>query len=690
MSQDPYRYFRVEANEIREQLGRGALQLEEGAPPPDLVARLLRAAHTLKGAARVVKQPQIAELAHAAEDALAPFREGAAAVPRERVDALLHITDAIGALLGALTPPPGRADPGAPAAAAAAGRSGDAEEPLRVVRAEAGELDALMDGLAETHVLLGRLRRDVASAGRARRLADLVAEQLPPARARDAGGAAPARLRAVGEELRRVAADLEASLGGAVSQLGRELGQVRDAAERLRLLPAGALFAPLERAARDAAQAVGRQVAFQAGGADVRLDARVLGVVQGALVQLVRNAVAHGIEAPAERVAARKSAAGLVRLDVARRGSRVAFRCRDDGAGVDLEAVRRAASARGLAPDEALRLGTDDLLALLLKGGLSTSVAVTEMAGRGVGLDVVREAAARLGGQVTMQTESARGTTVELVVPVSLASLGALVVEAGGVAAAIPLDAVRAAVRLSARDVTRAAQGDCIVHEGKVIPFVPLARPLGGAPRAVRDGRPWSAVVVDGGQALAAVGVDRLLGAATVILRPLPALALADPIVAGASLDAEGNPQIVLDPHELVSRAARGEGAQEAAAASRPPAVLVVDDSLTTRMLEQSILESAGYEVELATSGEEGLQKARTRPFGLFLVDVEMPGMDGFAFLERARADAALSAVPAILVTSRDAPEDRRRGLQAGARAYVVKSEFDQSALLDTIRRLLE
>jgi len=289
---------------------------------------------------------------------------------------------------------------------------------------------------------------------------------------------------------------------------------------------------------------------------------------------------------------------------------------------------------------------------------------------------------------VSLRTEAGRGTTVELVVPFSLASLSALVVDAGGVAAAIPLDAVRAAVRLSARDVTRAAQGDCIVHEGTVIPFVPLARPLGGAVRAAREGRPWSAVVVDGGQALAAVGVDRLLGAATVVLRPLPALAPADPIVAGASLDAEGNPQIVLDPHELVSRAARAEARADAAPLPPPP-VLVVDDSLTTRMLEQSILESAGYEVELATSGEEGLQKARARSFGLFLVDVEMPGMDGFTFLERTRADAALSVVPAILVTSRDAPEDRRRGLQAGARAYIVKSEFDQGALLDTIRRLL-
>jgi len=195
-------------------------------------------------------------------------------------------------------------------------------------------------------------------------------------------------------------------------------------------------------------------------------------------------------------------------------------------------------------------------------------------------------------------------------------------------------------------------------------------------------------VVVRSGSALAAFGVERLLGITHVVVRPLPALAAADPVVACASIDADGSPQLMLDPAGLVAAAARNRTlAAEVAEPARLP-VLVVDDSLTTRMLEQSILESAGYEVDLASSAEEALAKAQLRRYGMFLVDVEMPGMDGFEFVTRTRADPVLRAVPAILVTSRSSPEDRRRGTEAGARGYIMKSEFDQGQLLECIREL--
>jgi two-component system chemotaxis sensor kinase CheA len=200
--------------------------------------------------------------------------------------------------------------------------------------------------------------------------------------------------------------------------------------------------------------------------------------------------------------------------------------------------------------------------------------------------------------------------------------------------------------------------------------------------------RSWSTVIVEGANALAAVGVERLRGTQNVILRPLPDCTPSDPIVAGASLDAEGHPQLVLDPQGLVEHVGRAGSALTAALRLRAP-VLVIDDSLTTRMLEQSILESAGYEVDLATSGEEALEKARRRRYALFLVDVEMPGMDGFTFIERAGEDPNLRDIPAVLVTSRGSTEDRQRGLSAGARAYIVKGEFDQTELLEQIRVLM-
>jgi two-component system chemotaxis sensor kinase CheA len=199
----------------------------------------------------------------------------------------------------------------------------------------------------------------------------------------------------------------------------------------------------------------------------------------------------------------------------------------------------------------------------------------------------------------------------------------------------------------------------------------------------------WSAVVVQAGGSIVAVGVDHLRGTHNLVLRPLPKLAPADPIVAGTSLDANGNPQMVLNPQGIVAEARRASPATLVAEHART-AILVIDDSLTTRMLEQSILESAGYDVELAMSGEEGLEKARKRAYALFLVDVEMPGMDGFAFVADIRADPSLRATPAILMTSRDAPDDRQRGDEVGASAYFIKSEFDQNVLLARIRALTE
>jgi two-component system, chemotaxis family, sensor kinase CheA len=365
------------------------------------------------------------------------------------------------------------------------------------------------------------------------------------------------------------------------------------------------------------------------------------------------------------------------------------FRCRDDGRGIDLEAVRAVAVRSGtLAPDAARALDRDTVGALLLRGGISTSETVTELSGRGVGLDVVRDTAVRLKADAAMHADPGAGTTVELAVPVSLAALTALHVQAGGAVAALPLDAVRLTLFVEPGRVTRTAEGSALAHEGELVPFVPLAALLGRATGPERR-RFWSAVLVQSGGRVVALGADRLVGTSDVVVRPLPAFVQADPAIAGASLDGEGNPQLFLDPAGVVAAArSAARPAQDGAPPERAP-VLVIDDSLTTRMLEQSILESAGYAVEVAVSAEEALEKARARRFGLFVVDVEMPGMDGFEFVRVTRADPLLASVPAILVTSRGAPEDRQRGRDAGASAYIVKGEFDQGRLLATIEDLL-
>jgi two-component system chemotaxis sensor kinase CheA len=313
---------------------------------------------------------------------------------------------------------------------------------------------------------------------------------------------------------------------------------------------------------------------------------------------------------------------------------------------------------------------------------------VTEVAGRGIGLNVVREVVEKLRGEVSFATEAGQGASIEIVVPLSMSAVEVLMVETSEAVAAIPLEAIRSTSRVTAADFMQTPAGPATRFDDRAIAFRPLSDMLSANPGAPGVTVSWSALVVEGKTGLAAIGVDRLIGRANVVLRPLPELVAASPVVAGFSLNADGNPQLVLDPESLVREAQRPQHTRPRNEVSLCP-LLIIDDSLTTRMLEQSILESAGYEVDFAVSGEEGLEKARSKRYGLFLVDVEMPGIDGFTFIERARADAELRDVPAILVTSRDSADDRKRGQDVGAQGYVVKGEFDQHALLERIRKLV-
>ncbi|MFN8449187.1 MAG: response regulator [Anaerolineae bacterium] len=347
------------------------------------------------------------------------------------------------------------------------------------------------------------------------------------------------------------------------------------------------------------------------------------------------------------------------------------------------------AEQRGLVRlGQASALDADAIIQLLLRGGISTAQVVTEVSGRGVGLDVVRDAAERLGGSVEMHTEAGRGTRLTLTVPLLIAALDGLMVEGGGIVATIPIEAVRRTLRLAPADIARTAQGESVIFEGRTIPFLPLSAALSVRLRRARGSRVWSAVVVETVGGAAAIGVDHLRGVTNVILRPLPVVAFARPIVSGVSLNLEGNPQLVLDAAQLVI-AAQNAGMPPGEAEPPQHTILVIDDLLTTRMLERSILESAGYTVELAVSGEEALEKAQQKRYALFLVDVEMPGMDGFSFIERTQSNPDLRDIPAILVTSRSSPEDLQRGRDVGARGYVIKSEFDQGVLLARIGELV-
>lgn len=680
MAADPYRYFRVEARELLEGLSQGVIELERGSVNPELLARLFRFAHTLKGAARVVRQIELADLAHEMEGVLARVRDAGRGANAEEARELLALLDGMGARVGALAAPAP-----APEAAPLPALRPAVEETFQTVRIDVEETDAVLRAVTETGVHLSALKGSVARLRQLTGLAAALASRL---------GARSGATRSLDAKEQGLAEDLQVGLKRVVQALtegtervDQELADVRDGTDRLRLVPAQSLLPSLTRATRDAAQALGKRVEFELRGGALRLDAHVLGPLRDALLHLVRNAVAHGIESPAERTATGKNPTGIVELTVGRRDRQVVFSCRDDGKGIDVKAVRGELVSRGLATaSEVSALADSAVLMRLLSARVSTTASVTQISGRGVGLDVVREVAAQLKGEVAIESEPGRGTRIELRVPVSLSALRAVVVDVGTTSVAIPLDAVEETLRLTSSAISRSNEGDAVAHGGKVIPFLPLARALRQNTGAERPS--WSALVVSAGGRSAAIGVDRLRGTLDVVVRPLPAVVRSDPVVAGASLDAEGNPQLVLDAAGIVAAAVADPGLAVGTAPELLP-ILVIDDSLTTRMLEQSILESAGYTVELAVSAEQALEKAREKRFGLFIVDVEMPGMNGFDFVARTRADPELSRVPAILVTSLGSPEDQLRGERAGARAYIVKGEFDQNLLLSTIRGLL-
>lgn len=683
MAKDPYRFFRVEARDLLRQMSEAVLAAEP-SPAPDLPPRLLRLAHTLKGAASVVRLPGIAAQAHAIEDLLTPLRDAGAAPGRADIDALLALIDATGDAITALDVPgsagtaavPRPVAPApAPASAIASGPALGSPSEARAVRGDSGgpppddapvaallaipqlmpeEIDGLLDDIARTQGHLAPIERAAALLRELRGTLEGAQELLAGPLAR-----------------------IEEQIDRGTRQLARELVALRDGAEQLRLLPASQLFAPLQRTARDAARSQDKQARLTGAGGDVKLEAVLLTAVSGALVQMVRNAIAHGIETPAERAAAGKPAQGAIELRVERRGREVLFSCADDGAGLDLDALRRTAVDKGI--PGAAHLDDDALIDRLLRGGLSTARRVDALAGRGVGMDLVRDTADRLGGRLTLRSRRGEGTTVELCVPLQLAALRAIRVCAGTVSAWVPLDAVERVLQRPELNGTHLTVDD------ELLPHLSLADALRPGDAAAP---PRSALVLRAGGQRAALGVDTLDGVTSVVLRPPPALLPPSPLIAGLALDAAQQPVPVLAPDGLIA-AARQARPRVAAPAPRTGTILVIDDSLTTRMLEQSILEAAGYRVHMAASAEDGLEAALRERYALILVDVEMPGMNGFEFVARIRGDAALRDIPAVLVTSRNAPEDLARGKAVGADGYIVKGEFAQNEFLAQVARLV-
>lgn len=473
--------------------------------------------------------------------------------------------------------------------------------------------------------------------------------------------------------------------------LSRTLGELQELTIRTRMVPVSSIAQPLQRAVRELSRSLGKDVRWELAGGDTELDRRVLDHLADPLLHLVRNAVDHGLELPEERIAAGKPRQGVVRLHAMQLGPEVIIAISDDGRGVDIDRVRAAVARR---QDGAAEMSEEEVLHSIFQAGLSTARTVTDVSGRGVGLDVVHDSLHSIRGRVDIRNRPGQGCEFLIAVPITLAVLPCLIVECAGRRYAVPQHAVVTAVTLD-EEHPLSAGGPMVRVGPQAVPLSGLAATLGA------DGGEGTgpAVVIAGLSRSHAFRVDALGGQRDVVIKGLGDILPRLDVVAGAGIEADGSVLVVLDPGGLIARArqVRGSSSSTAAAAERRPAVtrsvarsvLVVDDALAVRELQRSILERAGYDVRTAVDGIEALALLAERPSDLVITDVEMPRLGGFELTAAIRAQPGVANAAILILTSRGDEADRRRGLEAGADGYIVKSSFDQAALLEAVERLL-
>jgi two-component system chemotaxis sensor kinase CheA len=494
--------------------------------------------------------------------------------------------------------------------------------------------------------------------------------------------------------LLRLDKDLEhlaAAMAGDGHLLDQTAGALDDAVRHVRMLPFAEACQGLERMARDLAQAGGTDVDLVIEGGAVELDRSVLEGLKDPLRHLVRNAVDHGAEPAAERRAAGKPPRARVTVAAVLRGAHVEVVVADDGRGLDLAALRQQVRKKRL-PEPA---DDRELARVIFLPGFSTSRLITDVSGRGVGCDVVKSQVEALHGTVEVAFTAGRGTRFTLAVPLTLTTLRALLVAAGGQTFALAGTNVHKLVRVAPGDFRSVEGRDMLALGGTPLPVAGLADTLGLAARERAQADPKVPVlVVAAGEWRMAFVVDEFLSEQEILIKSLGARVRRVRHVSGATILPSGRIALVLNAANLIRTAlARAPGravvTAQAQAAEAKKRLLVVDDSVTTRTLEKTILDAAGYEVEVAADGAAAWQFLQERTVDLVVSDVDMPRMDGFALTEAIRGSQRFPDLPVVLVTARESEPDKARGIEVGADAYLLKSAFDQTNLLETIAQLL-
>ncbi|HTP24708.1 MAG TPA: response regulator [Anaeromyxobacteraceae bacterium] len=710
--------FREVTADRVEKISSGLLALEHGGDP-DTLQELARELHTLKGEARMMGFTALSELVHAAEDLLKTLPPGGASA---QLEAILEACDSIEALLDA-SPEAGdtarrlaerlrgliAATSPAPVAtslddqSAAGEEEGQRTSPVarhlapRIALRPAGSIRVDIDRLDEIAVMAGDLLVEGARAkvraqelsailGRWNRLADRVvgiAEQV-----RSAGATKlAAQIEGDVHLLRSDTFRFVRSHSDAVSGMQSQFDSISERVGSARLIPLAGILAGFPRAARDLAREQGKEVDCLVRGGETGVDKSILLSLSDPMVHLLRNAVDHGLEEPAERERAGKSSKGRIVIAARAEADQLVIAMEDDGRGLDRDRLRTAAVARGILTEaQAAALPEGAVVDLVFLPGFTTREKAGELSGRGIGLDVVRRKVTELGGSVSVESWPGKGTRFTLRMPQSLSLMKVLLVRIDEDVYGVPAADVESVGRIDPSLVADVAGVKAVRHRDRLVPLVSLGAllALNGGPRARR---PAAAFLAHGMDA-AAVMVDGLCGEREVAVKSCGAFLKGMPFVSGAAALEDGRVALLLSTPDLIAAARRLEVLPLAVPDRKRLRILLVDDSAIARETEAALLRSLGHEVEEASDGEDGWRRLESGRYDLLLTDVLMPVLDGIDLARRVKASPRYRTLPVVILSSLNAPEERRRGLDAGADAYVVKGELEADHLAATLERL--
>lgn len=507
------------------------------------------------------------------------------------------------------------------------------------------------------------------------------------------------------EKLRQLSAqvtDLRRGFSRDALHLSRVTNDLGEGVMKVRMLPVSTVFDAFPRMVRDLARDNDKEIELKMEGQDTELDRKVLEEIKDPLMHLLRNAIDHGIERPDDRLKAGKPRGGTITLKAFQKGNNIVIEVVDDGGGINRHKVKQSALKAGLITSDELETMSDDAaLRLIFASGLSTRTIITDISGRGVGMDVVRKNVEALQGQVEVESTLGVGTTFTLTLPLTLATTQELLVQVADQTLGIPISAVERIIRITAKDISTVEGRKAIVVDREPVSMVKLATvlemPTPDEPAAAEENQRVPVVILGSAKRRIAFLVDAVVGQQETVVKSLGRQLSRVRNVAGATILGSGLVIMTLNPTDLMKSARGMEGRatpQHARAANaketKRPTVLVVDDSLSTRTLEKNILETAGYKVQVATDGMEAMSMLNSSAnVDVIVSDVLMPRMGGFELTQAVKGDSKLKKIPVILVTSLDSRTDKERGIEVGADAYLVKSNFDQANLLDTIAQLI-